>query len=308
MICTRHADLIDEIPIIGSSCHSVIITAKRVDKEDSLDIWPQDEPQKLTVKYPVCVKGDGNCLSRAGSVLAFGNEESHLEVRTRMVIEIATHEDVYLDQDYLNRGTTEKDNHIINNLVMYSDSYTAGDAITPAVARRILREDTLKFAKFGTYGNAWHIFALSSILKCTRFAVYPQKGNPVIRSHLNREICPRITKSSDIVYIMWTSTRTKEMREEHWIPNHFVPVLPLQIIDREKRDDSLVENSHDFSLSIDFDLDAFSCSLEMLVNQIYIDLIQSDSMADKVKSVSDEEEVQPMADDVKSVSGGGIVR
>ncbi|VDH99491.1 Hypothetical predicted protein [Mytilus galloprovincialis] len=280
LICTRHTDLIDEIPFLGSSCHSVISTAKTVDKL-SLDIWPQDEPQKHILKYPVCVKGDGNCLPRAGSVLANGNEESHLEVRTRMVIEIVTHEDVYLDEYYLNRGTTGEDKHIVNNLVMYSDSYIAGDRITPAVARRILREDTFNFAKLGAYGNAWLIFALSSILKCSLFAIYPQKGNPVVRSHLNREVCPRMTKSSDVVYLMWTSTRTKEMRDEHWIPNHFVPVLPLQSNDQEKGDNSLVENSHDSSTSIDFDFDSFSlCSLEMLVNPIDIDLMQPDPLTE----------------------------
>ncbi|CAC5416094.1 unnamed protein product [Mytilus coruscus] len=181
------------------------------------------------------VKGDGNCLPRAGSVLANGNEESHLEVRTRMVIEIVTHEDVYLNEYYLNRGTTGEDKHIVSNLVMYSDSYIAGDRITPAVARRILREDTFNFAKLGAYGNAWLIFALSSILKCSLFAIYPQK-NPVVRSHLNRE---------------------------------------------EKGDNSLVENSHDSSTSIDFDLDSFSlCSLEMLVNPIDIDLMQPDPLTE----------------------------
>ncbi|CAC5415795.1 unnamed protein product [Mytilus coruscus] len=49
LIYTRHTDLIDEIPFLGSSCHSVISTAKTVDKL-SLDIWPQDEPQKHIVK------------------------------------------------------------------------------------------------------------------------------------------------------------------------------------------------------------------------------------------------------------------
>ncbi|CAC5386696.1 unnamed protein product [Mytilus coruscus] len=198
-----------------------------------------------------------------------------------MVIEIVTHEDVYLDEYYLNRGTTGEDKHIVSNLVMYSDSYIAGDRITPAVARRILREDTFNFSKLGAYGNAWLIFALSSILKCSLFAIYPQKGNPVVRSHLNREVCPRMTKSSDIVYLMWTSTRTKEMRDEHWIPNHCVPVLPLQSNDQEKGDNSLVENSHDSSTSIDFDLDSFSlCSLEMLVNPIDIDLMQPDPLTE----------------------------
>ncbi|CAC5387908.1 unnamed protein product [Mytilus coruscus] len=92
-------------------------------------------------------KGDETAFPRAGSVLANGNEESHLEVRTRMVIEIVTHEDVYLNEYYLNRGTGE-DKHIVSNLVD-SDSYIAGDRITPAVARRILREDTFNFAKLG---------------------------------------------------------------------------------------------------------------------------------------------------------------
>ena len=38
--------------------------------EISLDLYPQDVPQLL----PIDVYGDGNCLPRCGSVLAFGDE------------------------------------------------------------------------------------------------------------------------------------------------------------------------------------------------------------------------------------------
>lgn len=39
---------------------------------------------------------------------------------------------------------------------------------------------------------------------------------------------PRHVCSGTIQYVMWTSTR-KDTRDKNWIPNHFVPVLPIEV-------------------------------------------------------------------------------
>ena len=43
------------------------------------------------VLYPVLIKSDGNCVPRALSLAVFGTEDSHLEVRCRIVLELAEH-------------------------------------------------------------------------------------------------------------------------------------------------------------------------------------------------------------------------
>ena len=73
--------------------------------EISLDLYPQDVPQLL----PIDVYGDGNCLPRCGSVLAFGDEEHHKELRVRIVFELVENEDLYLSNDFLAQGTDFKE-------------------------------------------------------------------------------------------------------------------------------------------------------------------------------------------------------
>lgn len=72
------------------------------------------------------------------------------------------------------------------------------------------------------------MFALASILGNPLFSVYPQRGNANVRRDIHRLIMPRHVCSGTIQYVMWTSTR-KDTRDKNWIPNHFVPVLPIEV-------------------------------------------------------------------------------
>jgi len=78
----------------------------------------------------------------------------------------------------------------------------------------------------------WQTHALSSVLCCPIYSVYPNLGNPNVRLDLNRLIMPRNEEhhNKQPVYILWTSTRNKDMTNEHWVPNHFVPVLPIDVV------------------------------------------------------------------------------
>lgn len=46
---------------------------------------------------------------------------------------------------------------------------------------------------------------------------------------LNRTIFPREEQRSNKAFIMWISTRT-DMVHVHWVPNHFIPVLPIDVV------------------------------------------------------------------------------
>ena len=37
-----------------------------------------------------------------------------------------------------------------------------------------------------------------------------------------------------MLHILWTSTRFSEMNDEHWVLNHFVPMLPINMIKCQK--------------------------------------------------------------------------
>lgn len=73
------------------------------------------------------------------------------------------------------------------------------------------------------------VVSLSSILKRPIVSVYPQLGNPSVRMDLNRTIFPREEQRSNKAFIMWISTRT-DMVYVHWVPNHFIPVLPIDVV------------------------------------------------------------------------------
>jgi hypothetical protein len=72
----------------------------------------------------------------------------------------------------------------------------------------------------------WQVFGMSSVLGCQIVFVYPNKGNPSVRADLNRLIMTWHQTSDHVCYMMWTSTRD-DMVNKHWVPNHFVPLVPL---------------------------------------------------------------------------------
>ena len=52
------------------------------------------------------VPADGVCLPHAGgAVFAFGHQNGTDEIRARLVIELALHDDNYLDGSFLRQGT-----------------------------------------------------------------------------------------------------------------------------------------------------------------------------------------------------------
>lgn len=71
----------------------------------------------------------------------------------------------------------------------------------------------------------WQMHALSSVLKSQIFSIYPKLGNPNVRSDLNRIVMPRNQLSTQKTSIH--SMDETQWMHDHWISNHFVPVLPI---------------------------------------------------------------------------------
>lgn len=116
----------------------------------------------------------------------------------------------------------------------YSDMYNVSMPLDKNSIRTIYQMEIMKIRLNKTYNEIWQIHALSSVLNVPIFSVYPQFGNPNVRKDLHRLILPRRDKTRiNPVFILWTSTRHKEMKPEHWTPNHFVPVLPIDNVVNE---------------------------------------------------------------------------
>ena len=181
--------------------------------------------------YPLLTKADGNCLPRSGSFLAYGTEEYHVDIRLRIALEMMVHKDVYMDPDFLKRGLPPNQSGPTPvTYAQYSDYYIYGEVLTTNKASEIYDKEVNEILQEDTYSGIWQVFALASVLGCPVCSVYPRKGNPSVRADLNRRILPRAQTSNREVYIMWTSVRT-DQTSEHWVPNHFVPLLPIGPVD-----------------------------------------------------------------------------
>ena len=77
----------------------------------SLFIFPSDGPKGLE---PVKTLGDGNCLYRSIVHLAFGDEERHKEVRVGVTVEAVKNKHLYIDGEYLYRGSLRRNPKMVN--------------------------------------------------------------------------------------------------------------------------------------------------------------------------------------------------
>ena len=149
-------------------------------------------------------------------------------------MELVINEGLYLDNEYLRRGTDIKCN-VNENFSQYSEIFTPGIILTDHIIVSIFEEETRQCVKIGTYLGIWQLFVLANILKCPIMSVYPQFVQGNLRLYLHRimlsEKDERV-KDSNMAHIMWTSTR-KDMRPINWIPNHYTALLPIDRVSDE---------------------------------------------------------------------------
>lgn len=72
------------------------------------------------------------------------------------------------------------------------DEYTPGVRLDQETIRVIFEHEVMKIAKPRTYMGIWQMIALSTVLQVPLHSVYPNLGNPVVRSDLNRKVKPRV--------------------------------------------------------------------------------------------------------------------
>lgn len=130
---------------------------------------PDDLCIESQALYPAIVYGDGNCLPRAASVLCYGTEERHLEMRARIIKELVENEDKYLSDFHMSQGTTCMSNSctqhgIVKEFALFSEQFS-GEKLTPLAIRRIYRAEVLSLCQSGSYMGKWQVAALSIVLK-----------------------------------------------------------------------------------------------------------------------------------------------
>ena len=112
------------------------------------------------VLVPMSVSADGDCLPHTGSFHAFGHERYSDEIRARIVMELASYSDTYLDSNYLQRGTTLSDRQARNlpvTYAMYSDHYDPSTTthFTDELVSRIYKQEVMDITSRGSFMGIW---------------------------------------------------------------------------------------------------------------------------------------------------------
>ena len=205
-LCSDSKDSISQWEIKGTSKNVRSACSKAYIDTFSQSLIPDDIPGNPEL-HARRIYGDGNCLARVGSVAAFGKEEDYLEVKARIIEELVSQENLYLDPAFLALGMKDDkmNSRLPERYAMYSEKF-AGQKVknSPEKVRQIYQSEVLEYTRLGEYAGIWQIHALASALKVNLFSTYPCAGYNV-RPDLHRLIIPRDSKDTDTVYVLWTS-------------------------------------------------------------------------------------------------------
>jgi len=189
--------------------------------------WESQElipTSKSTAYRALKTTGDRNCFFRAASILAFGHENKHEEMRVRIVVELAAHDEFYLkDEDLPGRiKAQEQEIHPSKNIT---------SEMNPDVIKEVFEEEVLESARTSSWASYWHLQALGAVLNRLVQSVYPERGGIEIRKYFNAPICPRrFDPEKEPVTIMWTRTRASGGDGTQFRPNHFVSLVSVNKI------------------------------------------------------------------------------
>ncbi|MCG8046239.1 MAG: hypothetical protein N0E48_11390, partial [Candidatus Thiodiazotropha endolucinida] len=225
--CKKISNNIDELFVDPSKLH-LLMNGIEID-ESASDYIPSE---LLASELLACkVHSDGNCLPSTASVFAYCNKHQVDEMRVRIILEQVKHEKHYLNDNFLQTGkygrSMDPKRSTKKQYAMYSESFIPGRRLTNESIKSIYRKEVLSITRNMSFMGIWQIHALSSILKIPIYSAYPDLGNSNVRKDLHKVVKPIQETNSDPVFILWTSNR-EDMTVEHWVPNHFVPLLKLR--------------------------------------------------------------------------------
>ena len=186
--------------------------------------------------------GDGNCFFRAASILAFGHEDKHEEMRVRIIVELATNSEFYLqDKDNEQRAVAQEKMFI-------QRSEKKSDEIDRNLLKTEFEVDVLETVSPSTWAADWHLQALGTVLNRLVQSVFPECGRTETREYFDAVFVPRrCDPEKDCVTIMWTRTGDSTTP---FIPNHFVPLISVKKTNCSTIDGKITNNGNLYNLSL----------------------------------------------------------
>ncbi|CAG2190983.1 unnamed protein product [Mytilus edulis] len=160
---SRCSQLIKDLGTLESNPLMVNIMDQRMEVDaKAMDNYPDDVPDTRAL-FPCKVSSDGNCLPSCGSVFAHKSEFKASEIRLRIVIELVQNEHLYLDNNFLLKGTTntKSSKNLPAIYAQYSDMYLPGIHLTENIIRSIYQKEIMKIRLDKKPMGIWQIHALS---------------------------------------------------------------------------------------------------------------------------------------------------
>lgn len=175
---------------------------------------PDDVPIPYNTLHAAEILPDGNCLSRCMSILAYGSQTMHSELRIRILKEFIDNFHVYI-----NPATWVSDANYLSRL-----RATSCSPLTDPVEH--LEDNIMRMRKDGDYMDIFALKAGSEVIGVPIYSVYPNYAYMVVRQDLHRMLEPMHFRDLKPRFIMWTRTDGVELEPNRWRPNHFTLLLP----------------------------------------------------------------------------------
>ena len=185
----------------------------------SRKLFPKDSFVEAT---PVKCFGDGNCLFRAVSQILQGDENSHLELRIRVVIEMAMNIDLYCSNEHIIAMNTNVQIADPVDILWHS---CIDEKHMKGTVRESLKSQLMEWVKNGCFSSLWQIYAIANVLLKPVATLYPHVFSVGLPRYLYHAILKPWLLHEEVppLLIMWTHTQNTSIW--HWQPNHFVPCL-----------------------------------------------------------------------------------
>lgn len=186
-------------------------------------LYPSDAPRFT----PIHVYGDGNCLPRCASILAFGDEDQFTEMRVRIAIEMALHRDIYSNPNM---------SSVVANLpkkaLLYSEHFV-GQHLTDGVLDKMFEDEVMGSVKNSQYMGILQVYAIATLFQMSLPSIYPENVGHNVRAdchHLVHPVRGNTSAEESDVGIMFTHTKGWHGLPAEWQPNHFVVCIPPGIL------------------------------------------------------------------------------
>ena len=199
------------------------------DKIDRLSQMHMPAANKVPAKFksgyiPIQISADGNCALRSFSRIVYGDENHHLEMRCRIVIDSVLNMQNYTDHEYLMRGASHMHG---DNLKHIGELYTIycgipnvqGDTSDVSVIQSVFKQDILRIRKVREYCDNWQIHSAANVLNSKIVMLFPTKNiRANVRADMDRVFLPKSLNFAREFGLLWTALTEDPRTYDHIVP------------------------------------------------------------------------------------------